>query len=94
MEEKSKYTKTIQLETSSTGMYLALVIPIAIPESDQCRSHGNRCDHAWKGWRESVIRGHLLQDRIQYIMTLIFYGVTSGATVLTAQYWGKKDTER
>lgn len=25
-------------------------------------------------------------------MTLILYGITSGATVLTAQYWGKKDT--
>ena len=26
------------------------------PESDQCRSHGNGCDHARKSRRESIIR--------------------------------------
>lgn len=26
-------------------------------------------------------------------MTLILFGTTSGATVLIAQYWGKKDTQ-
>ena len=41
---------------------------------------------------EKVLSGASLAGQIQYIMTLIFYGVTSGATVLTAQYWGKKDT--
>ena len=39
-----------------------------------------------------MLSGASLAGQIQYIMTLIFYGVTSGATVLTAQYWGKKDT--
>lgn len=41
---------------------------------------------------EKVLSGASLAGQIQFIMTLILYGVTSGATVLTAQYWGKKDT--
>ncbi|MDF2586784.1 MAG: family efflux transporter [Anaerocolumna sp.] len=32
-----------------------------------------------------------LAGQVQFIMTLIFFGLTSGAAVLTAQYWGKKD---
>ncbi|MED9892290.1 MATE family efflux transporter, partial [Ruminococcus champanellensis] len=30
--------------------------------------------------------------QVQFIMTLIFFGITSGAAVLTAQYWGKGNT--
>ena len=41
---------------------------------------------------EKVLSGASLGGQIQYIMTLILFGITSGATVLTAQYWGKKDT--
>lgn len=41
---------------------------------------------------EKVLSGASLAGQVQFIMTLIFYGITSGATVLTAQYWGKKDT--
>lgn len=41
---------------------------------------------------EKVLSGASLAGQIQFVMTLIFYGVTSGASVLTAQYWGKRDT--
>ena len=41
---------------------------------------------------EKVLSGASLAGQIQFIMTLIFMGITSWATVLTAQYWGKKDT--
>lgn len=41
---------------------------------------------------EKVLSGASLAGQIQFVMTLIFYGITSGATVMTAQYWGKKDT--
>ena len=41
---------------------------------------------------EKVLSGASLAGQIQFIMTLILLGTTSGATVLTAQYWGKKDT--
>ncbi len=40
---------------------------------------------------EKVLSGSSLAGQIQFIMMLIFFGITSGATVLTAQYWGKKD---
>ncbi len=32
-----------------------------------------------------------LAGQVQFIMTLVFFGLTSGAAVLTAQYWGKKE---
>lgn len=41
---------------------------------------------------EKALSGASLAGQIQFIMTLILFGTTSGATVLTAQYWGKKDT--
>lgn len=40
---------------------------------------------------EDVLSGSSLAGQIQFILNLIFFGITSGATVLTAQYWGKKD---
>ena len=40
---------------------------------------------------EVVLSGSSLAGQIQYILTLFFFGITSGAAVLTAQYWGKRD---
>lgn len=40
---------------------------------------------------EKVLSGASLGGQVQYIMVLFLFGLTSGATVLTAQYWGKKD---
>lgn len=42
---------------------------------------------------EKVLSGASLAGQVQYVMTLFLFGLTSGATVLTAQYWGKGDTE-
>lgn len=42
---------------------------------------------------ETVLSASSLGGQISYIMTLIFFGTTSGATVLTAQYWGKQDMD-
>ena len=42
---------------------------------------------------EKVLSGASLAGQIQFIMMLIFFGITAGATVLTAQYWGKHDTK-
>ena len=41
---------------------------------------------------EKVLSGSSLAGQIQFIMMLVFFGITAGATVLTAQYWGKHDT--
>lgn len=40
---------------------------------------------------EIAISASSLAGQIYFIMTLIFFGLTSGAAVLTAQYWGRKD---
>lgn len=40
---------------------------------------------------ETVLSAASLASQVQFIMTLIFFGLTSGAAVLTAQYWGKND---
>ena len=40
---------------------------------------------------EKVLSGASLGGQVQFIMTLIFFGLTSGASVLIAQYWGKGD---
>lgn len=40
---------------------------------------------------ETVLSGAYLASQVQFIMNLIFFGLTSGAAVLTAQYWGKGD---
>lgn len=42
---------------------------------------------------ENVLSGASLAGQVNFIMLLIFFGLTSGAAVLTAQYWGKKDTD-
>lgn len=41
---------------------------------------------------ETVLSGSSLAGQWQFILTLLYFGLTSGAAVLTAQYWGKKDT--
>jgi len=40
---------------------------------------------------EKELAGCSLAGQVQYIMTLIFFGLSSGASVLIAQYWGKGD---
>lgn len=40
---------------------------------------------------EVVLSASSLAGQIQYILTLFFFGITSGAAILTAQYWGKRD---
>ena len=41
---------------------------------------------------EDVLSGSSLAGQIQFVMTLFLFGITSGATVMTAKYWGKRDT--
>lgn len=40
---------------------------------------------------EKVLSGASLGSQINFIMSLLLFGLMSGAAVLTAQYWGKKD---
>ena len=41
---------------------------------------------------ETALSGVSLANQVYFILSLIFFGLTSGACVLTAQYWGKQDT--
>jgi putative MATE family efflux protein len=40
---------------------------------------------------ETALSAASLAGQVQFILSLILFGMTSGAAVLTAQYWGKKD---
>lgn len=40
---------------------------------------------------EDVLSGSSLAGQVQWVMSLVFFGLASGASVLIAQYWGKKD---
>jgi putative MATE family efflux protein len=40
---------------------------------------------------ETVPSAASLGTQVQFILTLILFGLTSGAAVLTSQYWGKQD---
>ena len=42
---------------------------------------------------ETVLSGASLAGQLQWIMNLMFFGICSGASVLAAQYWGKKDLD-
>lgn len=44
-------------------------------------------------YSEVALSASSLAGQIQFILILLFFGIGSGATVLTAQYWGKKDTK-
>lgn len=41
---------------------------------------------------EEVLSAASLAGQVQFVMMLIFFGLSSGAAVLCAQYWGKGDT--
>lgn len=42
---------------------------------------------------EKVLSGASLGGQVPFILNLFLFGIASGAAVLTAQYWGKKDTD-
>ena len=42
---------------------------------------------------EIALSASSLAGQIYFILSLILFGLTSGAAVITAQYWGKKDID-
>lgn len=82
-----------QLDTEGKEFYkkvFALVIPMAL--QNLINTGITTADVVMLGKvGEDVLSGSSLAGQIQFILNLIFFGITSGATVLTAQYWGKKD---
>lgn len=42
---------------------------------------------------ETALSSGSLAGQVQFVMNLMIFGMSSGASVLTAQYWGKKDIQ-
>ena len=69
---------------------MALVIPMAL--QNLINTGVSACDVFMLGKvGEPALSASSLARQVQYIMSLFLFGLTSGATVLTAQYWGKGD---
>ena len=45
------------------------------------------------GLNQSALSASMLANQLYFILVVAFFGVAGGASVLTAQYWGKKDTK-
>ena len=69
---------------------MALVIPMAL--QNLINTGVSACDVFMLGKvGETALSASSLARQVQYIMSLFLFALTSGATVLTAQYWGKGD---
>lgn len=88
MKEKNKYTKTINWKQFYRNVF-ALVIPIAIQNLINVGVTATDVIMLGKVG-EKVLSGASLAGQIQYIMTLIFYGVTSGSNCSDGAVLGKE----
>ncbi|MBU3875443.1 MATE family efflux transporter [Faecalicatena sp. AGMB00832] len=90
---KKKIHKTNELNIDWGKFYksvFALVIPMAL--QNLINVGVTAADVIMLGKvGETALSGASLAGQVQYIMVLFLFGLTSGATVLTAQYWGKGD---
>lgn len=81
-EEKRNFYRTV----------LALVVPMAL--QNLINVGVQAADVVMLGQvGEVAISASSLAGQVYFIMTLFFFGLTSGAAVLTAQYWGKGDVK-
>lgn len=90
---KNRVHKTNELDINWGKFYksvFALVIPMAL--QNLINVGVTAADVIMLGKvGETALSGASLAGQVQYIMVLFLFGLTSGATVLTAQYWGKGD---
>lgn len=79
--------------TENKGFYqkiIALVIPMAI--QNLINVGVTAADIVMLGYiDETAISAVSLANQIHFILILIIFGITSGAGILTAQYWGKQN---
>ncbi len=70
----------------------ALVLPMAL--QNIINAGKNTADIFMLGFiGEDALAGASLANQLQFIMSLVFFGVMSGASVITAQYWGAGDVK-
>lgn len=91
--ERSAFAPVIFMKLETKNFYKtvgALVLPIAL--QNLINVAVTSADVVMLGRvGETVLSGSSLAGQVQFILTLFIFGLTSGAAVLTAQYWGKKD---
>lgn len=89
--EKETHTKQLNIDWGSFYKNVfALLIPMAL--QNLINVGVTAADVIMLGKvGEEALSGASLAGQVQYIMVLFLFGLTSGATVLTAQYWGKGD---
>ncbi len=82
---------SVQISNKQFFRHVAsLVVPIALQNLINVGVQSS--DVIMLGWvGEIVLSGASLAGQVQFVLTLLFFGLTSGASVLTAQYWGKGD---
>lgn len=72
-------------------MVFALVLPIAL--QNLINVGVTAADVIMLGMvGETALSAGALANQVSFILNLLMFGMSSGAAVLTAQYWGKKDT--
>ena len=80
-----------EMDKNFYKMVIALVLPMAL--QNLINVAVTSADVVMLGKvGETALSASSLAGQVQFVMTLFFFGITSGAAVLTAQYWGKKDT--
>jgi putative MATE family efflux protein len=91
MKKQRNQKTTVEIDWKAFyGSVFALVIPLAL--QNLINVGVTATDVMMLGAvGEKVLSGASLAGQVQYIMVLFLFGLTSGATVLTAQYWGKGD---
>ena len=73
------------------NMVFALVLPIAL--QNLINVGVTAADVIMLGMvGETALSAGSLANQVSFILNLLMFGMSSGAAVLTAQYWGKKDT--
>ena len=80
MEQKAFYRKVF-----------ALVIPMALQNLINVGVSATDVIMLGKV-NEQVLSGCSLGGQVFFIFNLFLFGISSGVSVLTAQYWGKRDT--
>lgn len=69
-----------------------LVVPIAI--QNLISTAVSSADVVMVGFvGQDALSAVSLANQLQFILNLVYTGIASGATIMAAQYWGKKDTD-
>lgn len=83
--------KTDMLKEGFYSEIFRLVLPIAV--QNLITTAVNSADVIMLGYvSQTALSASSLANQIQFILTLLYAGMSSGTIMLAAQYWGKKDT--